>query len=317
MVAVAVATLVVLAGDARADGGPLTGFDGGQGAATPTSVDRYVTLPAGRRNTAIAAVRRADGVVERWGVVRGRYVIPAVAYDGSGGGLSADGRRLVLIEQSVAFPTRRLRLAILDTARLRVRRTITLAGVYSFDAVSPDLSKIYLVRYLSPTSLTRYAVRALDVRHGRLLARPIVDRRNPGERMRGLPVTRTTSRDGSWAYTLYDGGGDAPFVHALNTAAGTSFCIDLDALAGRKDLFTLHLRLAGGAHRLEVVDNHRPLLDVDTRSFRVTRPPPGLRAPEARAGTRIWIPALAISGLALLGVGFAVRRRARPRAAVT
>ena len=43
-----------------------------------------------------------------------------------------------------------------------------------------------------------------------------------GEKMGGSPLTRATSLDGRWAYTLYDGAGRTPFVHAPSPAAGTA-----------------------------------------------------------------------------------------------
>ena len=47
--------------------------------------------------------------------------------------------------------------------------------------------------------------------------------------MRGQPLTRATSPDGRWAYTLYDGAGKEPFIHALDTSTRSARCIDLDA----------------------------------------------------------------------------------------
>jgi hypothetical protein len=52
----------------------------------------------------------------------------------------------------------------------------------------------------------------------------------------GLPITREASSGARWAYTLYDGAGGHPFVHALETTGRTAACIDLDALTGRNDL---------------------------------------------------------------------------------
>ena len=48
-------------------------------------------------------------------------------------------------------------------------------------------------------------------RLSRLLAAPVVDPREETDKMRGSPLTRTTSADGRFAYTLYDGAGAAPF----------------------------------------------------------------------------------------------------------
>ena len=70
--------------------------------------------------------------------------------------------------------------------------------------------------HLAPRS---HALRGARVRLGRsrLLPAPVVDPREPDERMRGMPITRATTADGRWEYTLYDGTGSYPFVHALDT----------------------------------------------------------------------------------------------------
>ena len=47
--------------------------------------------------------------------------------------------------------------------------------------------------------------------------------------MSGLPMSRAPrAASGRWAYTLYDGAGEHPFVHALDTEQRTAVCIDLD-----------------------------------------------------------------------------------------
>jgi hypothetical protein len=88
--------------------------------------------------------------------------------------------------------------------------------------------------------------------------------------MRGNPLTRVTSADGRWAYTLYDGGGATPFVHALDTVAGSAHCIDLDALSAKTDLSKVRLAVAGGGHRLEIRGIPHEALNVDLATFRVT-----------------------------------------------
>ncbi len=63
----------------------------------------------------VEQVDRDGGRVARWWYLRGAFFVPAVAYDGSGGGLSADGRTLVLSRFSWEYPPKTTRLAILDT----------------------------------------------------------------------------------------------------------------------------------------------------------------------------------------------------------
>ena len=97
----------------------------------------------------------------------------------------------------------------------------------------------------------------------------MVDKSEPGERMRGYPVTRVDGPGGRWAYTLYDGAGGHPFVHALDTVEQTAVCIDLDGLTGRKDLQMLRLALDPGQARLSVVKGTDPVALIDTRTFAV------------------------------------------------
>jgi len=142
-----------------------------------------------------------------------------------------------------------------------------LDGDFSFDALSPDGTRMFLIHYLSPRDPTRYEVRALDVPSGKLLPTPIVDKSEPDERMAGFPITRETSADGRWAYTLYDGAGKEPFVHALDTVDGEAHCIDLALLAGRQDLYDLRLDLGPGEGGLAVLDGAERLAVIDTSDF--------------------------------------------------
>jgi len=256
---------------ARADGLPVLGIDvGGTGVAAQSGGARYVTLSAGR-STVLARVNPNGGRILRSTVLPGIYTIPAVAYDGSASGLSADGRTLVLIQPRLGFPRARTGLIVLNARLLRPQRTITLRGDFSFDAVSPQGRFLYLIQYTSAYDPTRYLVRAYDVRAGQLLAKPVVDPREPGDKMRGSPVTRATSPDGRWAYTLYDGAGTMPFVHALGTSTRTARCIDLDALAGTQ-LSQMHLRVDGPRGTLTVSRGSQPVVIVDTRTFTTSLP---------------------------------------------
>jgi len=56
---------------------------------------RYVAFGM-PKSTIVAAVRARDGRVLRSNVVRGEYGVPLVAYNGTSGGLSGDGKSLVL-----------------------------------------------------------------------------------------------------------------------------------------------------------------------------------------------------------------------------
>jgi hypothetical protein len=274
LVVVGLIATAVVCPAASADGLPVVGIDAGpEGVTTDASADRYVTVPA-HGNTVVARIQRDGGRMIRYAVLKGNLGVPVVAFDGSTGGLSPDGRTLVLIKPRMSFPRKQTTFAILDAWQLRLRDRITLRGDFSFDALSPAGTLLYLVQYVSPEDPSRYLVRVFDTRKSRLLPQPIFDSREDlGEAMRGYPVTRATSPDGRWAYTLYDGAGKHPFVHALDTAGRTARCIDLHDLMGYPSLYDLRLGPGDGGATLTVLDGNEPLAVIDTRTFRVSEPP--------------------------------------------
>jgi hypothetical protein len=133
------------------------------------------------------------------------------------------------------------------------------------------------------------------------VAKPVLDPTAPGDKMRGAALSRATSSDGRWAYTLYDGAGGTPFIHALDTRDRTARCIDLAALAGRNDLWRLRLRMNGAD--VAVRGPHGAVLAVDTRTFAVTTP--GSRLPFRTVG--LLLAALLAAGALVV----ALRRRNR------
>jgi hypothetical protein len=261
---------------------------------TPSFVDppyRYVALTPHTRHplSVIERIDLRDSTVDRWWYLHGSYYLPAVAADGSPGGISANGM-LALTTFPRRYPPQRSRFAILDTRlflshpnrdadspRQAVIR-LSLPGAYSFDAISPDGSRIYLIHNVfHGRKLSRYEVRALDTSSGRLLPQPIVDPDEPDERMQGSPVTRVASPDGRWAYTLYTGP-EETFLHALDTVRGRAVCVDLPQLEHLREPFQLRLRFGAGGREVIVYSRDRedagdlPLLEIDTQSFAVRSP---------------------------------------------
>lgn len=327
---VALALQAAVATAARGDGLPVLGFAGGtHGVRAADGNRRYLAQPR-RRVTIVKAFSRSGRTIER-AVIPGRFVVPVVAYDGSTSGLSANGRTLVLIRPRVSFPQRSTELVIVAARTLHPRRFERLEGDFSLDAISPSGTWVYLIQYTSQVDPTRYRVRALSTRTGRLLARDIVDPNDRGEAMRGNPMSRVTSPGGRWAYTLYDGNGH-PFVHALDTVRLRARCIDVAAFPPAGNLLATRLRLTG--RTLTVVQGRQTLTEIDTRSLSVIAPARPTRAASAKRSTRAGkrdaqgaqAPALAITvGLALVvGAALAaalvlgrrvaqVRRRVRAR----
>jgi hypothetical protein len=283
-----IALLAALApATATADGGGILG-------AARSFTDppyRYVTLTPRTRHplTLVERIDTRDSTIDRWWYLRGSYYLPAVATDGSPGGISANGI-LPLISLPRRYPPRHSRFALLDT-RLFLRHPqrgsgaprhavthVDLQGADGFDAISPDGSRLYLIRnFFRRGEVSHYEVRALDATSGQLLPGAIVDPKEADERMQGSPVTRVGSRDGRWAYTLYTGP-EETFLHALDTVGERAVCVDLPQLEHLREPFQLRLRLADGGRRIVVHSRDYknagagPLLTIDTESFAVSTP---------------------------------------------
>jgi hypothetical protein len=266
---VALAALAVAPATAAAAGFPMPGMDTTQtGATAPGNPYRFVAFPGRGNSTLLVKINRDDGRPQRHRVIAGAQTVAPVAQDGSTTGLSADGSTLVLASVRHRFPQRVSHFVLVTTANLAPERRITLRGDFSLDGVAPDGQRLYLTRYGGNDPLN-YAVRVYDVAHRRLLPKPLVDPRNPTEKMVGFPVTRALSPDGRWAYTLY-GGGEEQFVHALDLTGGRAFCIDLEGLSF-DDVSSMHLRAQGG--RIDLLNQAGGTVRrINASTFAVTTP---------------------------------------------
>ena len=260
----------IAAGVASANGSPYSPglLYGWSGVGAGDGV-RYVAFGM-PKSTIVAVVRVRDGRVLRSKVIRGDYAVPLVAYDGTPGGLSGDGRSLVLGSYGpLPGQSGKTRFVLLDTKTLATRRAIALDGSWSFDAVSPTAGTLYLTEHLRAGDKPLYRVRTFDARSGRLRG-AIVDRLEGEEEMGGQPVARASSTGGRWAYTLYARLGDEPFVHALDTVKREAFCIDLPLRLGYERQWGLQLELQSHGDSLSVLNGRREVAAIDTSSWRVS-----------------------------------------------
>lgn len=261
---------------------------------------RYVTINPQTKPalTIVERIDMSDGAINRWWYLRGSYVIPAVAYDGSAGGLSADGRTLALVNFSRTYPPPFTKLAVLNTeVYLRhprrpgqhrpqhAIRYLDLQGHFAFQATSPNGSEVYLRHYRTRDRGSVYDRRpddfdlwTADTRNGGLTPRPL-SVSNSGRQLAGLPISGATSLGGRWTYALYDGDMRTPFLLALNTVTGRALRVDLPGLERLHNPFMLKLRLDSTGHHLavyprsaksgRVAPHTEPLLSVDVE--RLTR----------------------------------------------
>ena len=270
LIALALIPFALVAGNAvAAKGGPAPGVSvGWDGAVDASSAVRYVALPAAK-TTAVAAVRTSDGRVLRYATIRGAYGIPLVAFDGTAEGISTDGKTLVLADLGV--DQSQTRFAVLSTATLRLKKAITLPGLWAYDALSPDGRTLYATQYLGTEANARYNVRSVSLVTGKPVGDAIIDRREPDEQMNGSPWARTRTADGAWAYTLYAKPNGTGFVHALDTAKRRAFCVDLPWRSTLQRFSAVRLSLADGGRSLELAKpGGNRLAVVDTTTFKVT-----------------------------------------------
>jgi len=175
----------------------------------------------------------------------GSWGIPLVAFDGTVGGLSSDGGKLILADVASVDPqATRTTFLVIGTKRLYVLQTVRLKGSFSFDALSPDARRMYLIEHqYANEDPTHYRVRMYDLAKGRLSPRVITDKTSWDTDMQGMPISRLTYA--GWAYTLYGGPGPRPFIHALDTRQAVARCIFLPWKGSPNDIFEYRLRRDG------------------------------------------------------------------------
>jgi hypothetical protein len=290
--------------------------DGGGGAplasegvvVAPGGKIRYATLANGRSTTVNAS--RLNGVVLRWRDIRGHWGIPGVTVGGVAGGLSGDGRTLVLVpSQTAPLPTRSV-FQVVRTSDLAPLQRVVLKGIFDFDALSPDGSRLYLIQHVSQQNLSHYVVRAYDLARRRLLPGRIADRTQRGWVMAGYPLARATSAGGRWIYTLYMRPGGTPFVHALDATRGVAHCIGIPwRRANQNALAGMWLSVRDGGRTLILRwPSGREYLAIARGTWRISHP--GVAA-RTRSGSHFpwWVLGVAGAGALLLLTAYGRARR--------
>ena len=237
---------------------------------SPDGHVRYTASRSAESTTVRARTLGAGGAVIATTKIDGLWGIPAITSTGVAGGLSPDGRVLVLAQPPTYNGLRKeSRLVLLSTKTLALRETVVLKGEFGFDAFSRDGRTLYLIQHKSVRDLVAYVVRGYDLGQKRLLPGAIVAK-GESENMRGYPVARATRAQGAWVYTLYTRQTGKPFIHALATNDRYAVCIDLPWAASPQQIWTTRLSLSRDGRKLLVRSGGTVVARVDTRSFRVT-----------------------------------------------
>ena len=198
----------------------------------PGTVNTITSASTGERFSVTSDGTTTDLVANRHGVTRtlslpGTWRIPAITSTELPGGLSVDGRLLVLAQVPGMSGLRSdSRFAVVSTRPLKLQRTISLKGEFGFDAVSADRRTLYVMEHRDAGNLNAYIVRAYDLARGQLVAAPVVAK-NEGTTMTGYPIARATTTRGTWVYTLYWRTDGTTFIHALATLQRRAVCLDL------------------------------------------------------------------------------------------
>jgi hypothetical protein len=259
--------LLAPVGAASSDGGPSPGLLlGGEGVRSADGLIRYVAAGAGS-TTNVTALGARDNRFVTTASVPGAFGVPLVTQNGEAGGLSLDGRTLILATWTNPG-AKKTKFAVLDTKGLQLKRIVTLKGSFSYDALSPDAKTMFAIEYVPGATSVRYRVRAVDLTRGRLLPGVIADKRLWGDYMRGFPVARATAPDGGWVYTLYGKADGTAFVHMLDARHRGAICVNLPWRNTQKGIGSVKLSLEG-TQLVLTEDRFGRLAAIDTTSFAV------------------------------------------------
>jgi hypothetical protein len=263
---IALAAFAVAPAASAAGGPPQYALQGGTGVPSPDGKVHFVAVPGFADQTTLIESIGSDGSVWNWPSFKGSWGIPIITYRDPAG-LSRDGRTLVVQSLNSGSPTHFL---VLNTRTMHVREQFTLKGNYSFDALSPDASRLYLIQRVDANNYSRYIVRAYDLNTNTLLPGRIADRTQKSWVMQGDAATRTTSPDGRLVYTLYTNIGGTPFIHALDTVNGVAHCIGIPwASADQSGLYNVVLTVHGKQLAVHWRSGRR-WLSVDASTWRIT-----------------------------------------------
>jgi hypothetical protein len=248
---------------AAADGPGPGAIQGGSGVVGPDAGLRYVAVAAAPGQwTLLEAISTRDGMVRSSTSLYGDWGLPQMV---GGNSLSHDGSTLVFAETQIS--SEQSKFLVYNPRTMNYLGGIVLKGMFTFDALSPDGSRLYLIEQPYGDGV-HYVVRAYDLKRGRLLPGRIADRTQKSWVMQGYPITRTASSDGRWVYTLYSNPGGYAFVHALDTVRGVAHCVGLP-VTDQNGLYNVVLTLHG--KRLAVHwRSGRPWYDIDTTTWRVS-----------------------------------------------
>ena len=243
--------------DMRREGAPISVLDATtgklqrtlpMGTPSPDWSRLYVLAHPQQKTTLQALDTHSGGVVSQISF-DGWFDLPAANMIGQTGGLSPNGQWLVMERFSQPGNTN---FMLATTSFIQRPRLITLPGSFSFDAISNDGRRLYLIESLAPKR-PGYQVRLYDIQAGALDPHIVVDKRETAP-MTGSRVSGIFDRQGHWQYSLYVNQGGGPFIHALNLEGNFAWCIDLPLGGTQPEQMMWSLSLNAGGTALIAVN---------------------------------------------------------------
>jgi len=216
----------------------------------------------------------------------GYFQLPPATMSGVPGGLSPNGRWLVLesFDRSSTGVPSATHLLLVDTSYAKSMQQIDFRGSFQFDAISNDGQRIFLIQYVSSTE---YYVRQFDVGIGQLNPTVIFDKSDGGAAMAGLRLSGVASPDGNWLYSIYVRQDKSPFIHALNLEGSLiAFCLDLpgSGYASNSDAFHWSLALKADGSHLYATNGATGIVADISIDHGVPSPPRAARLNDSQTG---------------------------------
>jgi hypothetical protein len=206
------------------------------------------------------------GAILRAQQLPGDFKLPPATLSGVPGGLSQNGRWLVLqaFDRTSNNVPNATHLLLTDTSYSAPVRRIDLQGYFQFDAVDNNGLWIYLIQFVSSTE---YFVRRYDMAAAQLDPTVIFDKSDGSAAMSGLRLSGVASAGGHWLFSVYARQDKSAFIHMLSMDNPIAFCIDLPGSGLSSDPTEMYWSLAlsrDGSHLYAANLAKGVVVDVDT-----------------------------------------------------
>ncbi|MEP7105279.1 MAG: hypothetical protein ABI838_05495 [Chloroflexota bacterium] len=176
----------------------------------------------------------------------GPYQLPQTTADRKPGGLSQDGRWLVLY--LTASNHNKASFLVVDTQARVIAHRADLEGWWEFDGIDDHGLRLYLTHYL-PDNPGRYNVSLYHV-DTQAIEGPIVEKSGDLRVMEGTRLSAVTDPSGQWQYSLYSRSGQGAFIHTLSLNAPFAWCVDLPGAGTPEQQSAWSLAMSSDGRRL-------------------------------------------------------------------